>query len=129
MRRIVISLVLGVVLGATLVVYIGTRGDLPPTALGVTLTAQTTRPGVVGPTHWRTTRRISLSCGDNSTVTGSATASARALCKAVAYYAHHLPEKPCVVLGYLAPRVVITGSLDGRPLRFRSGRCVTRRPP
>lgn len=123
MRRMAIALALGVALGAALVTYLDTRDQSPPSTLGITLTAQKSPAflGNPGKRQWRITRLISLSCGGSPTVSGSDTASAGALCKAVRYYAHHLPKKPCVVLGFLGPRVLITGSLDGHPLRLSLG--------
>lgn len=122
MRRIGILLALALGVFST-AIYLGTRGSTP-TGFGLTLTAQRSPAAQGAKRHWTPTRRISLTCGARPAVTGSHT-SGRALCDAVAYYSRHFPPPPhvppCapVIMNYR--RVVISGSLDGRPVRLALG--------
>jgi hypothetical protein len=82
-----------------------------------------------GNSPWATRRRISLTCGPRSSATGSASQSERALCRAVAYFSHHVPTQPCIVRGVIPKyrRVEITGSLNGHPVHLAMG--VVCNPP
>jgi hypothetical protein len=127
MRRIGVLVALGVV-AAAVAIYLGTRGSTT-SALAVTLTAQQS-PALPGlKRDWTTTRRISVRCGTQPSVTGSISASGQALCNAVTYYSHHVPTKRCIVIGPILNhrRVLITGTLGGERVHVVMG--VVCNPP
>jgi hypothetical protein len=127
MRRIgvMLALVLVPLSGA---IYLGTRGSTT-SAFGLTLTAQQS-PAPPGAKPWTTTRRISLTCGTDPDTSLPSGSGSRALCNAVAYYSQHVPTRPCVVHGVIVKytRVVIKGSVDGRPVHLAMGLVCNPRP-
>jgi hypothetical protein len=134
MRRFGIVLTVALVVCAT-AIYLGSRRPTPGSSaqavVRFSLLAQQS-PVFEGTTrHWKTTRRVSLACDSRPPEKGAVSGSDQALCDAVAYYSRHVPARRCFVRGLIPlryDRVVIAGSLNGRPVHLTMGAICNPRP-